>query len=342
MRKQEPRGRDPTPTGQLEVWDLFAGAGGFSTGAELAGCTVAYACDAWPEALETYRRNHPNTRTQCLELPAAIPFPTDGRAFHLHGSPPCQRFSDNGRRYNTEASLTQATDLIEWFVETALTCGATSWSMEQVSRAQTIAVVEAMRKRHPARVAYATVDFCKLGVPQWRKWLIAGSPALVARLVRATTVGERRRSVQDVIAESSGTMVRTNLNARCKRLRHDRKPGQSKYVYPKATMDDFLHPLTGPAPTVTTNGDIRWVWRAADGKTKWSRLSIREIAQLQTFPEDYKWPAGIRLSRQLIGNAVPPLVAQLLLDGGDGEGEATPCPPTSGGGAFDDSDPADD
>ena len=50
MRKQEPRGRDHTPTGQLEVWDLFAGAGGFSTGAELAGGTVAYACDTWPEA----------------------------------------------------------------------------------------------------------------------------------------------------------------------------------------------------------------------------------------------------------------------------------------------------
>jgi hypothetical protein len=39
-------------------------------------------------------------------------------------------------------------------------------------------------------VAYATVDFCKLGVPQRRKRLIAGSPALVARLVRATTVGD--------------------------------------------------------------------------------------------------------------------------------------------------------
>ena len=47
------------------------------------------------------------------------------------------------------------------------------------------------------------------------------------------------------------------------------------------------------------------MWRAADGETKWSRLSIRKIAQLQTFPEDYKWPAAIPLSRQLIGNAMP-------------------------------------
>jgi len=304
--------------GALEVWDLFAGAGGFSTGAELAGGTVAYACDVWPEALETYRRNHPNARTQCLELPAPIPFPTDGRAFHLHGSPPCQRFSDNGRRYNTDESLTHATNLIEWFVETAMTCGATSWSMEQVSRAPTIAVIDAMRKRYPGRVAHATIDFCKLGVPQRRKRLIAGSPELVARLVRATAVGGLKRSVGDVISKPKGYMVRTNLSARCKRLRHDRKPGETKYVYPKATMDDFLHPLTGPAPTVTTNGDIRWVWRAVDGKHKWSRLSIREIAQLQTFPADYKWPADIRLSRQLIGNAVPPRVAQLLLGGGGG------------------------
>jgi len=303
-----PRAQD----GTLEVWDLFAGAGGFSTGAERAGCTVVYACDAWPEALETYRRNHPNTHTQCLELPAPIPFPTDGRPFHVHGSPPCQRFTDMGKAHNTEASFATATNLVEWYLETALTCGATSWSMEQVSSAETRTIVEAVRKRHPKRVAYATLDFYELGVPQHRKRLIAGSPALVAQLVR-TCSSKRHRSIRDTIAKPRGTMVRNNKQWAQKRPRHDRKAGESKYVYTKASADDSLHPLSGPAPTVTTCGDVRWWWKCHDGNSQSAKMSVPETALLQTFPERYKWPDDIMLARILVGNAVPPRVARLLL-----------------------------
>lgn len=305
---QIPRAED----GTLEVWDLFAGAGGFTTGARRAGCKVVYACDAWPEALETYRRNHPGTHTQCLELPAPIPFPTDGRPFHLHGSPPCQRFTDMGKAHNTEANLERASSLIEWFLQTALTCGATSWSMEQVSRAETRAIVEAARVRHPKRVAYATLDFYELGVPQHRKRLIAGSPALVAQLVR-TCSAKRHRSVGDTIAKPRGTMVRNSANWTSKRLRHDRKDGESKYVYTKATADDCLHPLTGPAPTIVCNGDVRWWWRDPNGESQHAMLSVRELSLLQTFPGDYKLPEDCSLGKKLIGNAVPPRVARLLL-----------------------------
>ena len=79
--------------GTIEVWDLFCGAGGFSEGARAAGCRVAFACDSNEEAIKTHRRNHPETVHRCCELPCELPLPTDGRLFHLHGSPPCQRFS---------------------------------------------------------------------------------------------------------------------------------------------------------------------------------------------------------------------------------------------------------
>lgn len=298
--------------GVLEVWDLFAGAGGFTTGAKLAGCNVVYACDAWPEALETYQRNHPNTRTQCLELPATIPFPADGRPYHVHGSPPCQRFTDMGRTHNTSESLEHAQDLLEWFLDTALTCGATSWSMEQVSRPETRAAVEAARRRFPDRVAYATVDFYELGVPQHRKRLIAGSPVLVALLVRACSAA-RRRSVKDTIPNPQGTMLRNSKNWTRKRPRHTQKPGESKYVYTKASTNDNLYPLTGPSPTVVCSGDVRWWWRQLNGQTKCTKLSVVDTALLQTFPVTYEWPSDVQLARKLVGNAVPPLVSQLLL-----------------------------
>ena len=299
--------------GPLEVYDLFCCAGGFTTGSKNAGCKVVYACDAWPAALETYQRNHPETHIECLTLPATIPFPTDGRPFHVHGSPPCQRFSLVGMRYNTEANFANATNLLEWFLETAVTCGATSWSMEQVSHAGTRAIVEAARQRHPGRVSYATINFYDLGVPQHRKRLIAGSPALVARLVRQACAA-RRRCVSDVISNPKSSTIRNNKGWTSQRLRLNRKPGQSKYEYTRTTDEDCtLLPLTGPAPTVVCNGDTRWWWRDANGKAKSIKLSVHEAALLQTFPKDYSWPSDVMLARELVGNAVPPLVAELLL-----------------------------
>ena len=42
-------------------------------------------------------------------------------------------------------------------------------------------------------------------------------------------------------------------------------------------------------------------------------LSVRELSLLQTFPGDYKLPEDCSLGKKLIGNAVPPRVARLLL-----------------------------
>ena len=73
----------------VEVYDLFCGAGGFSTGAALAGCRIAFACDSDPVALSTHIINHPGAEhLQCTLPRDDLPLPTDGRRWHLHGSPP--------------------------------------------------------------------------------------------------------------------------------------------------------------------------------------------------------------------------------------------------------------
>ena len=43
------------------------------------------------------------------------------------------------------------------------------------------------------------------------------------------------------------------------------------------------------------------------------RLVVQETALLQTFPNNYEWPKDVKLARKLVGNAVPPRVARLLL-----------------------------
>ncbi|HWG67484.1 MAG TPA: DNA cytosine methyltransferase, partial [Rhodanobacteraceae bacterium] len=47
--------------GAFTAIDLFAGAGGFSTGAVQAGCKVVWAANHWEAAVNAHAANHPNT-----------------------------------------------------------------------------------------------------------------------------------------------------------------------------------------------------------------------------------------------------------------------------------------
>lgn len=72
--------------------DLFAGAGGFTEGAKLAGVEVVYAANHWPLAVSYHSRNHPATRHDCQDVQQA-----DWRDVPRHdvqlASPACQGHS---------------------------------------------------------------------------------------------------------------------------------------------------------------------------------------------------------------------------------------------------------
>lgn len=88
-----------------KIIDLFAGAGGFSLGAARAGMQVVSSVEIDPHANETHIRNFPNARHLGIDVSTLIgddllaqsglkPGELDG----LIGGPPCQGFSDIGRR----------------------------------------------------------------------------------------------------------------------------------------------------------------------------------------------------------------------------------------------------
>lgn len=51
--------------------DLFAGLGGFSEGARLAGVRVAWAANHWRAAVQVHAQNHPDTAHACQDLQQA-------------------------------------------------------------------------------------------------------------------------------------------------------------------------------------------------------------------------------------------------------------------------------
>jgi DNA (cytosine-5)-methyltransferase 1 len=86
----------------LTTIDLFCGAGGITQGFHQAGYHCLYANDLMPEAIDTFRCNHPATRAECKPiedvdasaLRKSLKLTTETLDV-LVGGPPCQGFSIN-------------------------------------------------------------------------------------------------------------------------------------------------------------------------------------------------------------------------------------------------------
>lgn len=310
-------GREDRSSAGVEVYDLFCGAGGFSEGARQAGCTIVFACDSDPEAIRVHDLNHPNAVHWCCALPANnIPFPSDERAFHVHGSPPCQSFSSAGPK--DDHGDGPGSDLIRWYLGTALSCGATSWSMEQVVSPHVMRILEAERKRNRRRLDFGVFDFYELGVPQHRRRVVAGSPHLVARLKRLRESGARS-SVRAAINVGGWTHVQANMyHLGCRRRGPSEKQTKrrARNVYKKAGPLDCWLPVSGPGPTIIAGrGSGWWVRHDPCGRVVRVPLRICDNAALQTFPSGYLLSRLKADSMRLVGNAVPPRVARLMMSG---------------------------
>jgi DNA (cytosine-5)-methyltransferase 1 len=294
------------------VFDTFAGCGGFSEGARQAGARVAFACDSDPYALATHAANHLDTVHELLSLPCEIPLPIDGRTkFHLHGSPPCQRFSNvaNGTRFKVPE--TESLALVEWYLEFALQSGASTWSMEQVAAPPVVRLLEETIKKHGRdRVTYGVFDMQQFGVPQTRTRLIAGPPQLIAALWRCASK-DNVRSIRDALSTPRGKFIR---NGSCwyKRSRNDIT---KEWIYHKAGIFDHCVPVSKPAPTVLARRAPTWVTPLPDGGARTSMVTAEESSALQTFPAWYHWLDGTQADKlQIIGNAVPPRFAKILME----------------------------
>jgi len=184
--------------------------------------------------------------------------------------------------------------------------------MEEVASVHVVEIVEEFRKKYPKRIAYHIFHFEELGVPQTRHRLISGSPELIAKLLCMRNT-QPRRSIADVISTPRGTHIRTGNYAKSRKNKTVQDGRASMYIYKKAALGDSCHSIQGPSPTILAGFALGWVTKT-DGKAH-SRLSLtpQESALIQTFPTSYKFPANNKLALMHAGNAVPPLVAMLLM-----------------------------
>ena len=79
---------------QLIGIDIFAGAGGLSLGAEMAGIKMQYAIECDQHAVSSYKRNFKDSQVFCADIRTVDPKEMrQDPVFIIMGGPPCQGFS---------------------------------------------------------------------------------------------------------------------------------------------------------------------------------------------------------------------------------------------------------
>ena len=283
-------------TGKRKFIDFFCGCGGASQGAAQAGFDVVLAIDYCQDALRVHKLNHRSAVHLCTPLPAPfeLPLPSPDEDWHLHGSPPCTHLSQANIERDPSAKA-DALKMVKWFLEFCMSCGATTWTMENVATKATIELLEAFRSAHRQKVAYAIVQCNDHGLPTTRRRLIAGSPRVIAAFRR---LPHAHRTVRDVIPTPRGTHTRGSVVW----------AGHKEYKH--YGPNDALHSIDKPAPCITARHTLFWATPKLGNPLV--KMTPRETAIVQTFPEDYALDTSISRAIRQLGNSFPPSVAERL------------------------------
>lgn len=290
----------------MRAVDLFAGWGGFTEGAELAGVRVAWAANHWPLAVEAHARNHPHAVHVCQDLRqadwTALP-----RYDLLLASPACQGHSPASqpkRRVYHDAMRATAWSVIDCaevtrpravIVENVPTFRA--WQLYPLWREALVRLGYHVQEHDAHAPAF--------GVPQRRHRLIVTATrrpvALeLPRVQREPAFGPCLEL--DAGGWRSWSETTPNVRARFAKGRANHGP---RFLSQHVTGHPGV-PLDEPIRTITTKDQ----WVLVDGD-RYRPLTVRELARGMTFRDSYQLPAASRVdSIRGLGNAVPPLVAR--------------------------------
>lgn len=289
--------------------DLFAGAGGFSTGAREAGVTVLWAGNHWPEAVQVHANNHPGTMHLCQDLHQADWSQVPSHDL-LMASPCCQGHSRARGKANGNPQ-------------------------HDASRSTAWAVVSAAEYHKPAFLLVENVpEFCKWTLyPAWRMALEALGYSVSPHVIDAADHGvpQNRKRLYLVCTRSKAPIVLfmapkpireaiTIIDQMATGWSFVNKPGRSTRTIErvkngrKVFGDRFLiayygsehggRSLCRPIGTITTKD--RYAYVRGD---QMRMLNIQEYRRAMGFPNDYELPEHHAMALKMLGNAVCPPVA---------------------------------
>lgn len=295
--------------------DLFAGAGGFSTGAAMAGAEVVWAANHWQLAVEYHAVNHPGSAHVCQDLHQA-----DWSRVPSHdvllASPCCQGHSPaRGKAHgNPQHDASRST---AWAVVSAAEHHKPLAAViENVPEFVNWALYPAWQAAMEAlgyKLSPHVIDAADHGVPQHRERLFIVATRSKAPLQLKL---ERREHV------SADSFVDFNAG----KWSQVDKPGRSPRTLARiaagraAHGHRFLAPYYGSG-SGATGRSLRRPIGTITTKDRWSvidcdrmrMLTVQECRAAMGFSEGYKLPPQHYQAVHLLGNAVcPPVAADVI------------------------------
>lgn len=289
----------------MDVIDLFAGAGGFSTGARMAGCNVVWAANHWQAAVDVHAANHPGTAHACQDLHQAnwIDVPSHDL---LLASPACQGHSKarGAERPHHDAQRSTA-----WAVVSAAEYHRPAFVVvENVPEFTRWALFQAWCQAMGA-LGYAVsphlIDAADHGVPQHREriFIVCSQSQYPMELDLP-----RRPFTPAFIDWTAGNWSPVNKPGRAlsslARIANGRRVHGDRFLMAFFGNERGGRPLSRPLGTVTT----RDRYAAIDGD-RMRMLSVNEYRVAMGFPDDYILPKTHKEAVHMLGNAVVPVVA---------------------------------
>jgi len=334
----------------IDAIDLFSGCGGLSFGFQNAGFNTRIAVDNWPDALSSYERNHPHSRTIEFDLGSGKLKPLFSNlndAEIIFGGPPCQGFSISGKR----DPLDPRNLLYKGFLDVVAEVDPKMFVMENVPNLASMdkgGLISAIEQDF-ANLGYSLsrkiVLASDFGVPQNRKRLIlvgskSGSPfnfpvGLTELPQEKVTCIEALSDLPENSVPEGSTYEISAMSDYQKLMRrgslgiHNHKitnhSGQTKRII-SLVPDGGNYKDLPTELQKTRKVNIAWTRYSSKKPSltidtghrhhfhyKFNRIpTVRESARLQSFPDTFIFEGSKTSQYKQVGNAVPPLLAEAL------------------------------
>ena len=345
-------GGDRTTPGNRVLLSLFTGAGGLDIGLEAAGFSTAICVEFDSDSRKTLGKNRPDWRLAWpgdihrirpdeILAQAGV---QEREVALLSGGPPCQPFSksafwSNGGINRTADPRANTVPAFFRVVEAAL---PRSFLLENVigfaSSGRNGDALEPLRREmrainHRRGTQYELqilhINAASYGVPQIRErvFILASIDGRLIELP-SPTHGDREglepfRTAWDAIGDLDTREWDSELNPQGKwagllssipegsnYLWHTSRGGGEPLFGWRTRFWSFLLKLSKRKPSWTIQAEPG----PATGPFHWKNriFSIRELARIQTFPDDFEFVGERRSAHRQIGNAVPCAIGELL------------------------------